>query len=189
MWRRDNQYHRSERGSQSGFPLLTPTMETYDSPAWRLISTLCVQPHRGALDRLPFQGFARRSGIQVFRLYSRASPVTEIAMEAGRQGRTRMEGGKAHRKCVRCMRGLCCGFVIDDVDSLMIQPQVPKCSQTATSEVEASLLMGPAITVGVTFAVSILFCWSGCLDCEGFATNQRHISPNFVSARLVGYSL
>jgi hypothetical protein len=38
-------------------------------------------------------------------------------MEAGRQGRTRMEGGKAHRKCVRCMRGLCCGFVIDDVDS------------------------------------------------------------------------
>ena len=27
--------------------------------------------HRGALDCLPFQGFARRSGIQVFRLYSR----------------------------------------------------------------------------------------------------------------------
>jgi hypothetical protein len=61
--------------------------------------------------------------------------------------------------------------------------------QTATSEVEASLLMGPAITVGVTFAVSILFCWSGCLDGQGFATNQRHISPNFVSDRLVGYSL
>jgi hypothetical protein len=38
-------------GSQSGFPLLTPNV--------------------------PFQGFARRSGIQVFRLYSRASPVTE----------------------------------------------------------------------------------------------------------------
>jgi len=33
--------------------------------------------HRGALDRLPFQGFARRSGIQVFRLYSRPSPVTD----------------------------------------------------------------------------------------------------------------
>ena len=26
-----------------------------------------------------FQGFARRSGIQVFRLYARPSPVTEIA--------------------------------------------------------------------------------------------------------------
>jgi hypothetical protein len=33
--------------------------------------------HRGALDRLPFQGFARRSGIQVFRLYSRPSPVKD----------------------------------------------------------------------------------------------------------------
>ena len=33
--------------------------------------------HRGALDRLPFQGFARRSGIQGFMLYSRPSPVTE----------------------------------------------------------------------------------------------------------------
>ncbi len=33
--------HRSWRGSQSGFPLLTPIMETYDGPAWRLISTLC----------------------------------------------------------------------------------------------------------------------------------------------------
>jgi hypothetical protein len=33
--------------------------------------------HRGALDRLPFQGFARHSGIQVFRLYSRPSPVTD----------------------------------------------------------------------------------------------------------------
>ncbi len=43
MWRRDNQYHRSERGSQSGFPLLTPILETYDGPAWRL-STRCVQP-------------------------------------------------------------------------------------------------------------------------------------------------
>ena len=117
--------------NRAGFPLLTPIMETYDGPAWRLIATSFVfsPKHRGALDCLPFQGFARRSGIQVFRLYSRASPVTEIAMEAGRQGRTRMEGGKAHRKCVRCMRGLCCGFVIDDVDSLMIQHQVPKCSR------------------------------------------------------------
>jgi len=33
--------------------------------------------HRGALDRLPFQGFARRSGIKVFMLYLRPSPVTD----------------------------------------------------------------------------------------------------------------
>ena len=33
--------------------------------------------YRGDLDRIPFQGFARRSGIQVFRLYSRPSPVTD----------------------------------------------------------------------------------------------------------------
>jgi len=31
----------------------------------------------GAVDLLPFQGFARRSGIQVFRLYSRPSSVTD----------------------------------------------------------------------------------------------------------------
>ena len=43
---------RSWRGSQSGFPLLTPNV--------------------------PFpEGFVRQSGIQVFRLYSRPSPVTE----------------------------------------------------------------------------------------------------------------
>ena len=36
--------------------------------------------HRGALDCLAFQGFARRSGIQVFRLYSRPSPVTDRNM-------------------------------------------------------------------------------------------------------------
>ena len=40
--------HRSWRGSQSGFPLLTPILETYkvnyDGPAWRLMSTRFVQP-------------------------------------------------------------------------------------------------------------------------------------------------
>jgi hypothetical protein len=51
MWRRHNQCHRSLRGSQSGFPLLTPNV--------------------------PFQGFARQCGIQVFKLYSTPSPVTE----------------------------------------------------------------------------------------------------------------
>jgi hypothetical protein len=55
---------QSRSGSQSGFPLLTPIMQTYDGPAWRLIATSFVfsPKHRGALDRLPFQGFARRSG-------------------------------------------------------------------------------------------------------------------------------
>ena len=52
MWWRHNQCHRSWRGSQSGFPHLTPNA--------------------------PFQGFARRSGIQVFRLYS--STDTRITM-------------------------------------------------------------------------------------------------------------
>jgi hypothetical protein len=42
---------RSWRGSQSGFPLLTPIA--------------------------PFQGFARRCGIQVFRSYATPSPVTK----------------------------------------------------------------------------------------------------------------
>ena len=39
--------------------------------------------HLGALDLFPFQGFARRSGIQVFRLYSRPSPVTDCNGRAG----------------------------------------------------------------------------------------------------------
>jgi hypothetical protein len=40
MWRRHNQYYRSWRDSQSGFPLLTPKKETYDGPmrVWCLIS-------------------------------------------------------------------------------------------------------------------------------------------------------
>jgi len=61
MWRRHNQCHRSWRGSQSGFPLLTPNV-----------------PFQGSVDLRPFQGFARRSGIQVFRLYSRPSSVTDV---------------------------------------------------------------------------------------------------------------
>jgi hypothetical protein len=60
-------YHfQSVWGSQSGFPLLTPIMETYDGPAWRLMATLLSAP---------FQGFARQCGIQVFRFYSTLSPV------------------------------------------------------------------------------------------------------------------
>jgi hypothetical protein len=34
-----------------------------------------------------------------------------------RQGRTRMGGWVALRECVRCMQGLCCGFVFGDMDS------------------------------------------------------------------------
>ena len=51
MWQRYNQFIEASRSSQSGFPLLT------------LIA--------------PFQGFARRCEIQVVRLYSTPSPVTE----------------------------------------------------------------------------------------------------------------
>jgi hypothetical protein len=40
-------------------------VETYDGPAWLLMATLFSAP---------FQGFARQSGIQVFRLYSSSSP-------------------------------------------------------------------------------------------------------------------
>jgi hypothetical protein len=43
LWQRYNHFHRRVRGSQSGFPLLTPIMLS-----------------------APFQGFARRSGIQVY---------------------------------------------------------------------------------------------------------------------------
>jgi len=43
-------------------------MEAYDGPAWRLMATPLSAP---------FQGFARRSGIQVFRLYCTPSPVTK----------------------------------------------------------------------------------------------------------------
>ena len=66
VWQRHNQFFIEVCvGSQSGFPLLTPIMETYDGPAWRLMATPLSAP---------FQGFARRSGIQVFRLYSSPSP-------------------------------------------------------------------------------------------------------------------
>ena len=43
VWQRYNHF-RSVRGSQSGFPLLTP-METYDGPAWRLMATLLSAPY------------------------------------------------------------------------------------------------------------------------------------------------
>ena len=33
------------------------------------------------------------------------------------------DGGRKHRTCVRCMQGLCCGFVFDDVDSCRDVPQ------------------------------------------------------------------
>jgi len=84
MWWRHNQFHRSEWALNLGFP---------SSPfgLWTLIA--------------PFQGFARRCEIQVFRLYSTPSPVTKsqcrfvvvrvspsYPYNAGR-ARTRMGGG------------------------------------------------------------------------------------------------
>jgi hypothetical protein len=84
-------------------------MEAYDGPAWRLMATSFVfsPKHRGALDRLPFQGFVRRSGIQVFRLYSRASPGMDRNGKAGLGW-----GGGAQRKCVRGMQWLCYVLVV-----------------------------------------------------------------------------
>ena len=59
------------------------------------IHFIVVSPkHQSALDLLPFQGFARRSGIQVFRLYSRPSSVTDGMNESQWQGRTRMWAGR-----------------------------------------------------------------------------------------------
>ena len=63
VWQRYNHFHRSARGSQSGFPLLTPIMETYDGPAWRLIATsyvanqVRIAPAGGLVSRT-FQSFA-----------------------------------------------------------------------------------------------------------------------------------
>jgi hypothetical protein len=52
VWQRYNHF-RSVRGSQSGFPLLTPIMEIYDGPAWRLIrgglSHFVVSPIQGTM--------------------------------------------------------------------------------------------------------------------------------------------
>ena len=70
VWQRYNHF-RSVRGSQSGFPLLTPIMETYDGPAWRLIVISWSAP---------FQGFARCQGF----------PFSPLQC---RQDRTRMRGG------------------------------------------------------------------------------------------------
>jgi hypothetical protein len=81
---------------REGFPLLTPNV--------------------------PFQGFARQCGIQVFRLYATPSPVTESQWRsvmvtrvspshpynAGRAGLRWGGGGWLRMGCERCMQGLCC---------------------------------------------------------------------------------
>ena len=61
--------------------------------------------HQGALDSLPFQGFTRCSGIQVFRLYSRPSPGMD------RNGRAGLGcgGGWRHRENVYAV---CRGYVV-----------------------------------------------------------------------------
>ena len=53
-----------------------------------------------------FRGL-RRSGIQVFRLFSRPSPVTESAMQAWQDSEA---GWEAERNCVRCKQGMCGDF-------------------------------------------------------------------------------
>ena len=50
VWQRHNQFFIEVCvGSQSGFPLLTPIMETYDGPAWRLIAISWSAPFQGFL--------------------------------------------------------------------------------------------------------------------------------------------
>jgi len=120
VWQRHNQFFIEEcGGSQSGFPLLTPILETYDGPTWRLMATPLSAP---------FQGFARRSGIQVFRLYSTPSPVTEIAMEICdgegfpfsplqcRQFRIRTRGGGWFRGNVNAACSGCVVFLVTTPD-------------------------------------------------------------------------
>ena len=54
VWQRYNHFHRSVRGSQSGFPLLTPIMETYDGPVQVNMHFIC--PHfRGLRDSLEYK--------------------------------------------------------------------------------------------------------------------------------------
>jgi hypothetical protein len=74
--------------------------------------------HGVALDRLPFQGFARRSGIQVFRLYSRPSPVTD-------------------RKICGCVGDLSWG----DVDSCRDVPQYKVVKYLVFGIISSSLLL------------------------------------------------
>jgi hypothetical protein len=82
-----------------------------------------------------------------------------IAMEAGRQGRTRMGGWEAQRNCVRCMRGLCCGFVIDDVDSCRDESS----SSPPSTKVSASQVESVCMKVGVRVCLkhALLCCQEG----------------------------
>ena len=57
-----------------------------------------------------------------------------------RQGRTRMGGWEAQRKCVSCMQGWCCGFVLDDVDSCRDVPQYKVMKYLVFGIISSSLL-------------------------------------------------
>jgi len=79
-------------------PQFIKIMETYDGPAWRLISTLVYArcPQRGSSTTMQAVGFARRSRIQVDRLYSRPSPAGYNACawtQAARQSVQSILGG------------------------------------------------------------------------------------------------
>jgi len=83
VWQRYNQYTEAFRGSQSGFPLLTPTMQA---------------------------------------------------------GQDSDGGWVSLRECVRCVQGLCCGFVLGDMDSCRDVPQYKVMKFLVFGIISSSLL-------------------------------------------------
>jgi hypothetical protein len=51
-----------------------------------------------------------------------------------------MGGWEAQRKCVSCMQGWCCGFVLDDVDSCRDVPQYKVMKYLVFGIISSSLL-------------------------------------------------
>jgi hypothetical protein len=116
MWQRYNQFIEASRSSQSGFPLLTPTMQTrlhggggglQDSPEYKLIG--CIQDHH---HRNHPQGPEGDSGRQLTRMGGSVAtsgfPLLTPTMQAGRRA-----GGGVFMGCVRCMQWLSCVFGVD----------------------------------------------------------------------------
>ena len=116
MWQRYNQFIEASRSSQSGFPLLTPTMQArlhggggglQDSPEYKLIG--CIQDHH---HRNHPQGPEGDSGRQLTRMGGSVAtsgfPLLTPTMQAGRRA-----GGGVFMGCVRCMQWLSCVFGVD----------------------------------------------------------------------------
>ena len=57
-----------------------------------------------------------------------------------RQGRVQMGGWVALRECVRCVQGLCCGFVLGDMDSCRDVPQYKVMKFLVFGIISSSLL-------------------------------------------------